>query len=159
MSSKTLCYLIRTVVIAMAVCGIVTCGYFLPKIGLNISNQNPEYSAFFLPWLIFILVAAVPCFIILRFVWIMSTAVKNEQMLTLKMARWIKICAVLLLFDVGFFFIGNAVFLLLGMSHPIVFLVSLFVNTLGVLLAVVASVFSRYITKATVLQEEADCTI
>ena len=159
MSSKTLCNLIRTAVIAVAVCGLATCGYFLPKIGLNIANNNPEYAGFFIPWLIFLLIAVVPCFVILGIAWRVATAIKNEQMFTMQTARWIKVCAMLLLFDVGFFFIGNSVLLLLGMSHPVIFLVSLFVNIFGVLLVVISAAFSRYITKAAVLQEEADCTI
>jgi len=106
-----------------------------------------------------LLIAVVPCFVILGIAWRVATAIKNEQMFTMQTARWIKVCAMLLLFDVGFFFIGNSVLLLLGMSHPVIFLVSLFVNIFGVLLVVISAAFSRYITKAAVLQEEADCTI
>ena len=159
MSSKALCNLVRAAVIATAICGVITCGLILPSIGANFAKANPEFAYCYLPWLIFLLAAAAPCFAVLVLGWKVATAIKREKVFTMQTARWIKAGAILLFCDVGFFFIGNIVLLFLNMSHPAVMLVSLFVDVFGVLLAVIAAVFSRYIAKAAGLQEEADGTI
>lgn len=159
MSSKTLCAMVRTAVIAAAVCGLAVCCYFLPALGADIAKNNPEFAYCYLPWLLFLLAASLPCFAILGLVWIVSVAINKEQVFTVRTARIVKMSAILLLCDVGFFFCGNIAFLLLDMSHPSVLLISLFVDVFGVSLALLAAVLSRYLTKAAVLQEEADGTI
>jgi len=159
MSSKTLCNLVRAAVIAVIICGIAACGYILPSWGASIAKDNPEFANCYLPWLIFLWVSAVPCFAILVLVWKVSTSIKREQVFTIQTARMVKIGAVLLFYDMGFFFIGNILLLLLNMSHPGILLLSFFVDVFGLSLAVLAAVLSRYLTKAAVLQEEADNTI
>jgi len=88
-----------------------------------------------------------------------SSAIGNEQVFTHHTARLVKISAMLLFGDICFFIVGNAVYLLLHMSHPLVLLMSLFIAAFGVSLAVMAAVLSRFLTKAAALQEEADATI
>lgn len=159
MSSKTLCVWVRIAVIAVTICGLTLCGYIIPSWGTDIVAANPEFGHWYLPWLIFLWIVSLPCFSILIFVWKVSGAIKQEQVFTLKTAKWIKISAVLIFADVGFFFTGNLTFLLLGMNHPGIILISLFVDIFAIALAVLAAVLSRYITKAAVLQEESEGTI
>ena len=159
MPSKTLCRLVRVAVIGVALCGIAACFYFLPSFGANIVNNYPDYSHYYLPWLIFLWLSATPCFVFLVLIWKISTAIKSETVFTLQTARLIKTCAVILFCDVGFFFLGNIIFMLLGLNHSGVLLLSAIVNVFGVTVAVLVAVLSRYITKAAALQEEADGTI
>ncbi len=159
MSSKTLFRLIRAVVIAVAICGLVACCHLIPSFGREIVKSYPEYAHFYLPWLIFLLIAAVPCFAFLVFIWQISTAVKNDRVFTFQTARLVRTGAALLLGDVGFFFIGNTIFMLLGMNHPGILLLSLIASVFGMSLALLMAVLSRYLTKAAVLQEEADSTV
>ncbi len=159
MSSKTLCNLIRAAVIAVAACGLAGCGYILPTIGADLILSYPEFAHCYTPWVIFLWVSAAPCFALLALVWQVSSAIRSEQVFTHKGARIVKNGALLLFCAVGIFFLGNAVFLALNMSHPAIFLVSLFVDVLGLALATAAAAVSRYLTKATALQEEADSTI
>ena len=153
MSSKTLCYLIRLSVLATAACALFIALSIIPSWGLSIADANPEFSGWYLPWLIFIWIASVPCFAILIFIWKVSGAINRDEVFTIKTAKWIKTSAVLLFADAGFFFAGNIVFLLLNMSHPGILLLSMVGNIFVIALALLPAVLSRYITKAAELQE------
>jgi len=61
--------------------------------------------------------------------------------------------------DVLLFFCGNAMLLVLNMSHPGVFLVSLLPDMFGVAVAVCAAALSHLIYKSASLQQDADLTI
>ena len=159
MSSKTLCKMLRIAVIAVAICGLVACTYILPTIGTNLARDYPEFSHWYFPWLAFLWITSIPCFVILVLIWKVSTAIKHDYVFSLQTARLVKIASVILFCDVGFFFVGNVAFLLLNINHPGVLLLTLFGDVFGVALAVSAAVLSRYLTKAAVLQEEVDGTI
>lgn len=153
MSSKTLCYLIRFAVIATAACALFITLFIVPSWGSSIADVNPELSGWYLPWLIFIWIASIPCFAILIFIWKVSGAIKREEVFTIKTAKWIKTSAILLFVNAGFFFAGNILFLFLNMSHPGILLLSMVGDIFAIALALLAAVLSRYITKAAELQE------
>jgi hypothetical protein len=159
MSSKTLCVWVRVAVLATAICGLVVCGYIVPFWGAETAHSSPELERYFLPWLILIWAAVIPVIAVLVFVWKVSTAIATESVFTAKTAKWIHASAVLLFCDVGLFFVGNIIFVQMQISHPGIFLLSLLVDILGVALAVLAAVLSRYITKAAELQDAMDGTI
>jgi len=158
MSSRALCTLVRSAVILAAVCGIIACGS-LPSFGSSIAAVYPEYAHLYLPWLIFLWLTSVPLFILLFFIWKISTAIIKETVFTVPTARVVRICATILFATTGLFITGNVVFLLLGMSHPGVLFLSLIADVFVIALAVVLAVLSRYLTKAAALQEEADSFI
>jgi len=159
MTSLSLCRIVRAAVVAVAICGLVVCGYILPRWGMEAALRRTEDSSYYMPWLVFLWAAAVPCFIIVALVWKVSTAIKNDRVFTFETARLVKTGSVLLFCDVGFFFVGNVVLFILNLSHPGVLLASLFIDVFGVSLALLAAVLARYLTKAAALQEEADGTI
>jgi hypothetical protein len=159
MSSKALCTILRAAVAAVAVCGLFACVYILPTEGAELAAFFPELAGWYLPWLLFLLIASLPCFAILALIWVISSAVKDDRVFSFKAARLVKLGALLMFGDVGFFFLGNVIFLLFNISHPGIFFMSLFVDVFGAALAVAAAVLSRYLTKAAALQEEADATI
>ena len=152
MTSKTLCYLIRFAVIATAACALFIALFIVPSWGSSI-DANPEFSGWYLPWLVFIWIASLPCFAILVFIWKVSGAINRDEVFTLRTAKWIKTSAALLFADAGFFFIGNVAFLLFNVSHPGILLISMLGNIFVIALALLAAVLSRYITKAAELQE------
>lgn len=159
MSSKTLCLLVRFATISTALCGCIILVFVLPSLGGALVGAIPELQGWYLPWLIFLWMVSLPCFVVLLLVWKVSGAVKRDEVFTHVTAGRIKTAAVLLFADVGFFLLGNILFILLNMSHPGVLLLSLLLDIIVIALALLASVLSRYITKAAVLQEESDGTI
>jgi hypothetical protein len=156
MTSRTLGILMRISVIAAAISGLFLCIYVIPSWGLGIVHANPEFSGWFWPWLIFAWLTALPCFIVLIYVWKVSDAVKKDTVFTMLTAKWVKMGAVLLLIDAAFLFIGNVVLLLLNMNHPGILLFFILVDIFIIALALLAAVLSRYLTKAAILQEESE---
>lgn len=159
MSSRTLGNLMRVLVIAAAICGLFLCLYVIPSWGRSIIYSNPEFNSWFWPWLVFAWLVSLPCFAILVFVWKVSVAVIHETVFTYQTAKWVKMGAILLLSDVILLFVGNIVLLLLNMNHPGILLLSVIADIFAVALALLASVLSRYLTKAAVLQEESEGTL
>jgi hypothetical protein len=159
MTSKTLCYYLRGAVIAVAACALLGCGVILPNMGSNFVQANPEFAHWYTPWLLFLWAAALPCFAIFVYIWKASTAVKEEKVFTMYTARLVKMGAILLFTSAGILLCGNILFLFLEMNHPSIILLSLFLVILALALAVCAAALSRYLTKAAILQEEADGTI
>ncbi|MDR1409192.1 MAG: DUF2975 domain-containing protein [Oscillospiraceae bacterium] len=152
MSPKTLCRLLRLAVIASGICALFIMLIAIPSFGKMLVWWEPYVVGWYTPWLIFAWVAALPCFAILVLIWRVSGAVKNDTVFTVKTARLIKAGSVLLFIDVGFFFVGNIVLFLFGMSHPFVLLISAIVDIFAIALALLAAVLARYITKAAALQ-------
>ncbi len=159
MTSRTLGSLMRISVIAAAISGLFLCIYVIPSWGWSIINSNPEFSGWFWPWLMFVWIIALPCFAVLVFVWKVSGAVTKDTVFTILTAKWVKTGAVLLLFDAALLFIGNVLLLLLDMNHPGILLLSIIGDIFVVTLAFLAAVLSRYLTKASVLQEESEGTL
>ncbi|MBA4385593.1 MAG: hypothetical protein C0410_12715 [Anaerolinea sp.] len=159
MSSRTSGSLMRISVIAAAICSLFLCLYVIPSLGQSIIVKNPEFSSWFWPWLVFTWLVALPCFAILVFVWKVSGAVMGETVFTLQTAKWVKMGAVLLLSDAAFVFVGNVLLLLLNMNHPGILLLSVMGVIFVIALALLASVLSRYLTKAAILQEESEGTL
>lgn len=159
MSSKTFCYLVRAAVIIAAICGIAACCYILPTLGTTLKNNNPEYAHFYFPWLIFLWITIIPCFVVLVFLWKVSTAIKLDTVFTFRTASYFSTCTIILFCDTIFFFAGNIAFLLLGLNHVGIMFLSLITGIFGITLTVLMAFFSRYLTKAAALQEEANSII
>jgi VIT1/CCC1 family predicted Fe2+/Mn2+ transporter len=108
---------------------------------------------------VYLWIAAIPCFIILVYVWKVSNAIQRDEVFTEKTAERIKTAAVILMADAAYFFAGGVVLLLLGLNRPGVLFLTTLVCVFGISLALLAAVLARYISKAALLQEEADGTI
>ena len=159
MTSKTLRVLVRTAVVLVAICGVTACFYFLPALGKDLASMFPEYAHCYYPWLIFLWIAAAPCFAFLALVWKLSAVMKQNLVFTYHTAHMVKTSAIILFCNVGFFVAGNIVLLMLHMNHPFVLLLSIIIAIFGLVLGVVVAMLSRYLTKGAALQEEADSTI
>ncbi|MDR1158583.1 MAG: DUF2975 domain-containing protein [Oscillospiraceae bacterium] len=158
MSSKTLCAFVRFAAIATAVCGLALCCYVYPFRLSDLIGWNPGLGGGYI-WLVYLWAASAPCFVILVYVWKVSNAIQRDEVFTQKTAKWIKTAATILLADVGFFAVGGFALLLAGLNRPGILFLSLLGCIFGISLALLAAVLARYISKAALLQEEADGTI
>ena len=144
----------RAFTFAAALCGLFLCAFVVPVWGRGIITAAPEFRSWFLPWLIFAWLAALPCFAILIYVFKVANAVQSETVFTQRTAKWVKTGAVILFSDAAFVFFGNIVLLFMNMNHPGVLLLCLIVIIFALTLVLLASVLSRYLAKAALLQEE-----
>lgn len=159
MEQKALSKWLKIIIIGVGICGLV--GYFLviPSFGQSLARQYPEFSGRYLPWLIFIWLTAIPCYIALFFGWKIAANIGRDRSFSVENANLLKWISWLAAGDSIYFFAGNVALLLLGMSHPGVVLLSLLVVFAGVAITVAAAALSHLVRKAAALQEESDLTI
>ena len=93
------------------------------------------------------------------FGWKIAGNIGNDKSFSAENAKLLKYISLAAAGDSAFFLLGNAVLLLLNMSHPGVVLASLLIVIIGVCIAVASACLSHLVGKAAALQEEADLTI
>lgn len=159
MEQKHLSKWLKLILVGVAFCGLVVYALVAPMYGLSLRSLYPEFSNRFWPWLIFIWVSGIPCFIVLGYGWKISTNIGNDRSFTDQNASLLKSISVLAALDAGFFFVGNIVLLFLNMSHPGVLIASFVIEFVGVAVAVASAALSHLVKKASALQEQSDWTI
>lgn len=159
MEQKALSKWLKIILVGVAACGLAVYALIVPMCGLSLRSLYPEFSNRFWPWLGFILVSGIPCFIVLYYAWRIVTNIGNDQSFTEQNAALFKSISFLSALDAGFFFVGNIVLLLLNMSHPGVVVASLVIVFVGIAVAVASAALSHLVKKAAALQEQSDWTI
>lgn len=159
MKPKTLGIILKLIIIGMAVCGAVVCAYVIPEMGIQIIEVYTELESWYKPWLIFILIAAIPCYMALAIAWSIAVRVGRDNSFCRKNATAFKYIAYLAAFDSAYFMIGNIVLLLMSKNHPSIIFASLIAVFLGVSICTAALVLSHLVFKAALIKEENDLTI
>lgn len=159
MTQRVLSLWMKIIIVLFAVCGIAIFFVAVPIIGNDFANSYPEYSYCFMPWLVFIEIMAIPCYIVLGYAWRIAQSISNEKAFTAKNSQRLKRVSLLALVTSLYFFIGNMAFLLLSMNHPSIFILSCICIFIGVSISVASAVLSYLVNKASQLQEQSDLTI
>lgn len=163
MTAKSLFFWVRCSIVIIALCGLTVCALWYPysfsliKIDLTYAKLCELTTAQSWGLLSFYYAVSIPCFAILIIAWKISSNIKTEQLFTSKVAKMIKLCAVILLIDLGVFFIGNIIFLVLKINDFAIIYFFLVIG--GLVLSVFLSVLSHYVAKAAELKELSDGTI
>ena len=159
MKQKSLSRWLRIIAAGMAIMGAVLYFAVFPVLGNDAARQYPEYSHCLYPWLIFLWLTAVPCYIVLALVWKIAGNIGRDNSFCKENAVMMKRISVLAAIDSAFFFSGNIVYWLIGFNHPSLLLASFFVVFIGVSFSVAAAVLSHLIFKAADIKEENELTI
>ncbi len=159
MTQKSLSKWMKIIIVMFAICGAVVFGVAVPLLGLDAIDLYPEYTYCFKPWLVFLLLTAIPCYSVLVIAWQVAASIAKDEAFTDKNSKRLKNVAVIALITSVYFFIGNVVFLILNMTHFSVFAGSLLVTFIGIAISVAAAVLSYLVQKAAKLQEDSDLTI
>ena len=154
MNQKNLSLWLRLIIIGMAVCGLGVYFYFLPVMGKSLAQAQPEFAGCYYPWLIFLWATALPCYAALFFCWKTAVQIGRDNAFSETNAKNLKIISQLAQADVCLFFIGNAVLLVINMSHPGVLLASLLIDFAGIAIAVAANALSCLIQNAAHIKAE-----
>ncbi|MBR1742050.1 MAG: DUF2975 domain-containing protein [Lachnospiraceae bacterium] len=159
MEQKSLSRLLKGIVAGAGICGLIIYLILLPYIGQGILADYPEFSDRYYPWLVFLWITGIPCYVALFFGWQIAESIGRDESFTNQNAQRLKKISYLAIGDAAFFFIGNLVYLCMNMNHPGVVIFSLFVVFVGIVISVIAAALSHLVKKAAVLQEESDLTI
>lgn len=159
MNQKTLAKWLKFIIIGIGVCGLVIYFLLLPHFGMDLVEENPDLSHCFYPWLIFLWLTAVPCYVVLVLGWRIFGNIGRDNSFCEENSRLLKWVSILAAADSAFFFIMNVVYFFLGMNHPSVLLASLIITFIGAAITVAAAALSHLVLKAAGLQEQSDLTI
>lgn len=159
MSQISLSRWLKGILLGIAFCGMIIYFFLIPTLGRDLVDANPEFAYCYQPWMIVILLSAVPCYLALYFAWLITSEIAKDNSFSLKNAKYLKYISIIALLDSGFVFLVNLIFLLLNMNHPSILIGCLFVEFAGVAVAVVAAALSHLVQKAAEIQMENELTI
>lgn len=159
MNQSNLSNWLKVIIIGMGLCGALIYIFVLPVLGKELALSYPEFSYCYLPWLIFLWITAIPCYLVLLFSWKIASEIGADNSFSYENANSLKKICHFTLADVAFFFLGNVVFLFLNMNHPGILLLSLLVDFIGIAIAVAAAALSHLVYNAAQINEENALTI
>lgn len=127
---------LKFIIIGVGICGIVIYAVIFPVLGRNIAAENEAFHYGLWPWLIFIWITAIPCYLALIFAWRIAANIGADRSFSLSNAKFLKWISTLAAGDAAFFFIGNMVFLFFQMSNLGIALFSFIIVFAGVAISV-----------------------
>lgn len=159
MGQKRLAGLLKLVVVGIGFFGALFYLYAIPEVGKETVLMYPEYGFCYWPWFIFLLLTAIPCYLVLILGWRMFEDIRQGRSFTRINSRRLHQIAQLAVFDVIFTLLGNIVMGMLFVNHPGVLILFLCVCAAGLAFAVVAQMLSLLVQQAADLQDENELTI
>lgn len=159
MSQINLSKWLKAIIIGMAICGGIIYSYIIPFWGQEIAQANPEYAGYYWPWLIMLWITAIPCYLVLYFGWKIVIEIGKDNSFSIQNANSLKYISMLAAGDSVYFFGANLVFMIMGINHPGIFLISLFVVFTGTAVTVASAALSHLVHRAADIQEENELTI
>lgn len=159
MNLKSLSVWIKIILIGFALCGAAILLFAVPEIGRSIISAYPEFSGAYLPWLLFLWTAVVPCYAVLVLGWLIASNIARDNAFSPVNAKLLKAIAILAAIDSVYFLIGNIVLLLLNMNHPGIVLLSLIVVFIGAAICVASTALSKLTFRAADIEDENRYTI
>lgn len=159
MSQKGLANSLKAVIIGVGICGLIIYFYILPIWGKTMAASLPAYERAYLPWMIFLWVTAIPCYLVLVCGWRIAAEIGKDNSFSSINARLLKYIAGLAALDSVILFIGSGVFYVLNMSNGVLLMINIVIVFAGVTVTVAAAALSHLVYKAAALKEETDLTI
>lgn len=156
MNQNSLAKWIKGIVLEVGICCVIVYFIIIPILGNTLVEQAIEFQYCYWPWLILIWITAIPCYLILFYVWKIANEVNNDNSFSMINAGYLKKIMILALGDVTGFFIANVIYLLLNMNHPGIFILALFFCFAGIVVAVIAAVLAHLVEKAALIKAEND---
>lgn len=154
MSNSKISKSLKTIILLMGLLGAGAYAVVLPWALDTFVEQYPEFSYYFVPWLIFVLLTAVPLYAILVFGWSVSTEIGRDNSFTEKNAKNLNNCAYCLAGDAVFFLLGNIIFWLLNLNHPGVVAAACVFCSFVIMIACAVRLLAHLIKKASAIREE-----
>ena len=159
MDNKKLSVILKSVIAFLAVLGAVVFGVILPALLSAFAARFPAYERFFLPWLVFLLIAAVPLYLILGFGVAVAGEMGRDNSFCRRNVNCLKGVALCLLAEAVYFFAGNVVLWLLHCSAPLIVWLALGLSLFAAAIALAVFVLANLLQKAVVLREENEAFI
>lgn len=150
---------LKGIIIGFAICGAIVVSLILPNLGGLFRMRYPEFSHWFYPWLVFLCITIIPCYLVLISAWKVAKNIGTDRSFSYENGKCFKRISFYALVDSIFFFVGNIIFWLIGINHPGIVIISLMIVFVGLSIALACKALSQLVDNAASLQEENDLTI
>lgn len=154
MDNRKLSIWLKFIAVAMATVGIVLYFVFVPLVGMDMVDDGVMTKTAAWAFFAFLVPTAVPCYLVLIWLWNAAGDIRREASFTQKNAVRLKNTSIACLTDTGYLFVGNLAFFLAKSSPAVVFASFCFVVFTGIVLAVAAACLSHLVFKAAQMREE-----
>ena len=145
---------LRLVIIILGVLGLLVYADVIPWSLLTFTQQYPEFSGWFIPWLIFLLVTAVPLYVILAVGIQVSKKIDSDNSFTSENVKSLKGVSLCLIIDAAYFLIGNIILWSLNMNYLGIVAASAILCAFVVCIAVAVKILAVLVEKAVEMREE-----
>lgn len=150
---------LRITIIGAFICGILLYGYGLPSAGRYILNMAPEFGNCYYPWIIFLYLTGIPCFMVLYIGWKIVKTIADENVFSFENSKRLGTISKLAVIDSAYLMAGNIIFFFMGMNHPSMFLLFTAIVFMGIAFFTVCKGLAMLTYRAAELQEQSDFTI
>lgn len=131
----------------------------VPGVAAGLLRQAPELADRFWPWLLLVEATALPCILVALWGWKLTGEIGRGNAFSGESARLVKRTSTALLLDAALFLAGNVVYFLLGISHPAVALLALFVCAAAAVFGLAARALAQLVGEAARLREDSELVI
>ena len=159
MTQKNLSVWLKVIIGGLVILALIVYGFIVPEAGKTILSGAPEFKSWYLPWLIFSWLTAVPCLIAAIFAWKVADNIGKDRSFSNENALLLKRISILAALEGALIVTGNIVFFLLGMNHPGIVIALFMIAFVPFAVSVACAALSHLVKKAADLQEESDLTI
>ena len=150
---------LKLIIIGFAICGLLVYAFILPNFGQSLAHQYPEFAHWYYPWLIFLWITVIPCYLVLISAWKVARNIGEDKSFSYENGKYFKQIAFYAGADSVFFFIGNIVLWLTGYNHPGIVIASMILVFFGLAITLASKSLAQLVDNAAELQEESEWTI
>lgn len=150
---------LKLIIIGFAICGLLVYAIFLPEFGQSMAYGYPEFAHWYYPWLIFLWITVIPCYLVLISAWKVATNIGADKSFSYENGKCFKQIGRYAFADSVFFFAGNIVLWLAGYNHPGIIIASMILVFFGFSIALASKSLAQLVDNAAELQEESEWTI
>lgn len=159
MEQSSLSKWLKSIAIGIGTIGLIIYFCIIPLWGKELVRANHELARCYFPWLIFIWITGIPCFLVLIEFWKICCEIGRDNSFSKQNINSLKRISQLLIIDSIILFVGNVILFFAHMNHLGVALIMLFIMFAGIAVAIGSASLSHLVLKAYKMKEENDLTI
>ena len=73
---------LKFIIIGFAICGLLVYAWILPNVGQSLAHSYPEFAHWYYPWLIFLWITVIPCYLVLISAWKVAANIGIDRSLS-----------------------------------------------------------------------------
>ena len=159
MDNKKMSVILKSAVVFIAALGAVMFAVLIPALLNEFVTAYPEFRGFYIPWLVFLSVAAVPLYVILSLGFAVACEIGKNRCFVKRNVTCLSCVAVFLLIEAVYFFGGNLGLWFFNLNYPLIVIAALLLSAFAAAIAAAFFVLAQLLKKAVALREENEAII